>query len=144
MQDPMNRSLGYVRAVLGADRHVAELARARDRGEFVDREGEDVGRRILVAMFAVELADAVLIDQLHRQVSLAHSGCLQRGGDGGAKVGGNVGQLEAHERGVGPWSASPSCCPAPSASEAATIRGTSLWRTTAPSPSTGDGGCLSP
>ena len=112
----MDRGLGDVGAVLGADRDVAELARAGDRLEFVDREGEDVGRRVLAAVLAVQLADPLRVDDLDREVPFVDPGGRQRGGDGAAQLGGNVGQVDGHERGVGPCSARAPCSRLPCAS----------------------------
>jgi hypothetical protein len=64
--------------VLGADHDVTELARARDRAVLVDREREHVGRLILAAVVAVELADPVLVHDLDRQVAVVDAGGLER------------------------------------------------------------------
>jgi hypothetical protein len=64
--------------VLGADDDVAQLARSRNRLVFVDREREDVGRRVLGAMLAVQLTDALLANELDRQVPVFDAGRGQR------------------------------------------------------------------
>jgi hypothetical protein len=61
--------LDLIRGVLGADDDVAQLARPGRGARLVDREREDVGRLVLAAMVAVELADPCLADQLDGQVS---------------------------------------------------------------------------
>ena len=57
VEDAVDRRLGQVGGVLGADHHVAQLARAGDRSGPVDREREHVGRLVEPAVLAVELAD---------------------------------------------------------------------------------------
>ena len=66
----MHDGLDQVLGVLGADHDVAQLARSRDRVRLVDREGQHVGRRVASAIVAVELADAPLVDELDRQVTV--------------------------------------------------------------------------
>ena len=90
--------------MLGADRDVAELARAGDRAGAVDREGEHVGRRVLAAVLAVELLDPLGVDQLDREVAVGDPGGVERRRDRLAQLRGNVGEVEAQERGVGPCS----------------------------------------
>ena len=64
---PRSRSVGLRRA----DHHVAELAGPGARAGAVDREREDVGRPVAVAVLAVELADPLLADELDREVPVA-------------------------------------------------------------------------
>jgi hypothetical protein len=70
VEDAMHRGLGHVGAVLGADRDVAELTRSGGGAGAVDREGEDVGWRVLATVLAVELADALGVDQLDGEMAL--------------------------------------------------------------------------
>ena len=77
--------LGHVGAVLGADRHVSQLARARGRAGAVDRKGEHVGRRVHTAVVAIQLADPLLVDQLDGDVAALDSGCAQCGFHRGAQ-----------------------------------------------------------
>jgi hypothetical protein len=61
-----------------ADDDVAQLPRPCDGLVLVDREREDVGRRILAAVVAVQLAYALLVDELDRQVAVIDPGRRQR------------------------------------------------------------------
>ncbi len=70
VEDAVHRGLGHVAAVLGADRDVAELTRAGAGAEFVDREGEHVGRGVLAAVLAVQLLDPAGVDDLDREVTV--------------------------------------------------------------------------
>jgi hypothetical protein len=83
VQDTVDDGLDHVRRELGADDHVAQLARAHNRPVFVDRERQDVGRLVLAAVVAVQLADAVLADELDRQVTVGDA-CGRQGGLGRA------------------------------------------------------------
>jgi hypothetical protein len=78
VQYAVHDRLDQVVRVLGADDHVAELARPGDRPVLVDRERQHVGHAVLAAVFAVQLADALLADQLDRQVAVADAGGRQR------------------------------------------------------------------
>ena len=106
VEDAVDGGLGeaHVAAVLGADRDVAELARAGDRPAFVDREGEDVGRLVHPAVLAVQLLDPPGVDDLDREVAVADPGGGERGGDRRAQILGDVGEVDGQERGVGPCS----------------------------------------
>ena len=66
--------LCQVGGVLGADHHVAELARAGGRSRAVDREREHVGRLVTLPVVAVELSDLVLPDESNRQVTVLYTG----------------------------------------------------------------------
>jgi hypothetical protein len=57
--------------VLGADHDVAELARAGCGAVAVDRERQDVGRLVAIAVLAVELVDLGRADEGDRQMQLA-------------------------------------------------------------------------
>ena len=72
VEDAVDRGLvqRHVDAVLGADRDVAELTRAGGGAEFIDREGEHVGRHVLAAVVAVQLLDPGRVDDLHREVAI--------------------------------------------------------------------------
>jgi hypothetical protein len=63
--------LGEVLGVLGADHHVAELARTRDRPDLVDRKREHVGRAVDPAVLAVERVDLRGADEGDREVQVA-------------------------------------------------------------------------
>jgi hypothetical protein len=76
--------------VLGADHHVAQLARAGGRRLLVDRERQDVGRTVAVAVLAVELLDLGGPDEGDREVQLAV--------DPGRGKGGARGRLEPRRR----------------------------------------------
>ena len=56
------------------------------------------------------------VDDLDREVALVDPDRIQGGGDGAAQVGGNIGQVGTHERGVGPCSARAPCSRLPWAS----------------------------
>ena len=90
----MDGGLGHVGAVLGADRDVAELARAGGRAGAVDREGEHVGRRVLAAVLAVELADPLGVDELDREVAVVDAGRGERRRDRLAQLRGHVGEVD--------------------------------------------------
>ncbi len=105
VEDAVHGGLGHVGAVLGADRHVAELARAGRRARPVDREGEHVGGRVLSPVLAVELADARGIDQLDREMAVLDPRRGERSGNRLPQLRRHVGEVEAQERGVGPCSA---------------------------------------
>ena len=104
VEDAVDGGLGHVAAVLGADRDVAELARAGDRAGAVDREGEHVGRLVLAAVLAVELADPLRVDDLDRQVAVLHPGRRERRLDRPAQLLRDVAEVEAQDLGVGPCS----------------------------------------
>ena len=106
VEDAVDRRLGDVGAPRRVDRDVAELARAGHGSEFVDREGEDVGRFVLAPVLAVELADPLGVDDLDREVAVVDPGGRQRRRDRVAQIRGDVGEVEAQGRfGVGPCSA---------------------------------------
>ena len=71
VQHAVDDSLDQILRVLGTDDDVAELARPRDGLVLVDRERQDVGGRVLAAVVAVELTNAVLAAELDRQVAVA-------------------------------------------------------------------------
>jgi hypothetical protein len=71
VQNAVDDSLGQVLGLLGADHDVAKLARAGGRPVAVDREREDVGRAVTIAVIAVELVDLSLADEGDRQVQLS-------------------------------------------------------------------------
>ena len=85
----------HVDAVLGADRDVAELARAGRGAEFVDREGEHVGRGVLAAVVAVQLLDPRGVDDLHREMTVVDPDRGERRGDRLAQLGGHVRQVDS-------------------------------------------------
>ena len=64
VEDTVARGLGQIGGVLRADDDVAELARAGAQPGTVDREREHVGRLVLTAVLAVELVDALGVDEL--------------------------------------------------------------------------------
>ena len=78
VQDAVDDGLDQVAAVLGADDDVAELARAGDGSRLVDRERQDVGRRVAAAVLAVELADPLFVDELDRDVAVLDAGRRKR------------------------------------------------------------------
>jgi hypothetical protein len=73
VDDGLDEVLGVVRA----DDDIAELAWPRRRPILVDRERQDVGRLVLAAVVAVQLLDALLVDQLDRQVAIGYAGGLE-------------------------------------------------------------------
>jgi hypothetical protein len=77
MEDAVYDSLDQVFGVLGADDDIAELARAGDRLVFVDRKRENVGRVVFAAVLAVQLANAVLVNELDRDVPVVDTGRSQ-------------------------------------------------------------------
>jgi hypothetical protein len=78
VQHAVHDRLDQVVRVLGADDHVAKLARSGDRPGLVDWERQHVGRAVLAAVLAIELADALLVDQLDRQVAVADADGRER------------------------------------------------------------------
>ena len=107
MQHAVDDGLDQVLRVLGADHDVAELTRAGDR-VLVDGKRQDVRRRVLAAMVAVQLADALLVDQLDREVTVADTGSRECGLGSTAEariVCLDLGQLEARRRSSGAWRA---------------------------------------
>ena len=74
----MHHRLGQVLGVLGADHHVAELARPGDGAALVDREGQHVRRRVDAAVLAVQLADALGVDELDREMPVLDTGRRER------------------------------------------------------------------
>jgi hypothetical protein len=63
--------LGEVLGLLGADHDVAQLAGPGGRPVAVDRERQDVGGSVAVAVVAVELVDLGLADEGDREMQLA-------------------------------------------------------------------------
>ena len=112
----MDGGLGHVGAVLGADRDVAELARAGDRAGAVDREGEHVGGGVLAAMVAVQDLDPAGVDELDREVAVAHAGRVERRRHRRPQLRRNVGEVRAQERGLGPCSVRAACSRPPCSS----------------------------
>ena len=78
VEDAVDRGLDHVGTALGADRDVAQLAGPGGGARFVDREGEHVGRLVPAPVLAVELADALGLDELDRQVPLLDAGGGER------------------------------------------------------------------
>jgi hypothetical protein len=79
VQDAVDDGLGEILGVLRADHHVSELARAAGRAALVNRKGQHVGGAVAPAVAAVELPDAILADELDRQVAVLDPGRRQRG-----------------------------------------------------------------
>jgi hypothetical protein len=92
----VNGCLDDVGAVLGADRDVSQLARPRRRSGPVEREGEHVGGRVPAAMLAVQLADALGVDDLHSEMAILHAGGVECRGDGVAQLGRHIGEIDRH------------------------------------------------
>ena len=90
----VDHGLHEVARVLGADDHVAQLARPRGRAQLVDREREHVGRAVAVAVLAVEPPDLVLPHERHGQVALLDAGRAQGGLGRGTQLRGSVDQVE--------------------------------------------------
>ena len=80
MQSAMDDRRGHVRGQLGTDDDVAQLERAGriGRGRAVDGEGEHVRAGVAPAVLAVELADALGLDELDRQMTLLDAGGGER------------------------------------------------------------------
>lgn len=74
MQDAVDDRLDEILGVLRADHDVAELARPGHCAVLVDRERQDVGRRVLAAMVAVQRADPLLVDQRDREMPVGDAG----------------------------------------------------------------------
>jgi hypothetical protein len=64
----VQHGLAQVLGALRADRDVADLSRPLGRAGAVNREREDVGGLVEAAVLAVQLADALLRDELDRDV----------------------------------------------------------------------------
>ena len=82
----MHDRLGQVLGVLGTDHDVAELARPERLARLVDRERQDVGRRVDPAVLAVQRTDLAGADEGDRQVAVGDAGGVERG-TGGPLVG---------------------------------------------------------
>ncbi len=93
VQDAVDRSLGEVGGVLGADHDVAQLARTGDRAGTVDWKREHVGGPVAIAVLAVELADPLRADELDREVTVLHPGRAQRRLDRRAKLHRDIGEV---------------------------------------------------
>ena len=74
--------LQEVDGVLGADHHVAKLARAERRPDLVHRERQHVGRSRLAAPGLVELGDPLRVDELDGHVAVGDARRRGRVGDG--------------------------------------------------------------
>jgi hypothetical protein len=76
----MDDSGGHVGGQLRTDDDVPQLERPGriGRGRAVDRERQDVRADVAPAMFAVELANALGLDELDRQVPLLDAGGRER------------------------------------------------------------------
>ena len=70
VQRAVDDGLAQVGGHLGADDDVAELPRAGGVAVEVDRERQDVGRRVLGPPLGVELADALRTDELDGDVAV--------------------------------------------------------------------------
>jgi hypothetical protein len=79
VEHAVNDRLGEILGVLRADHDVSELARTAGGAAFVDREGQHVRGQVATAVLAIEPADAVLVDELDRQVAFVDSGRGKRG-----------------------------------------------------------------
>jgi len=87
VQYAVDDGLGQVLGLLRADHDVAKLARSDGRPVAVDREREDVGRAVTIAVIAVELVDLSLADEGDRQVQLSvDPSRRQRGASGRAET----------------------------------------------------------
>src|SRR5439155_17401674 len=123
---PVDRSRRQVLGVLGTDDHVAKLARARDSAGPVDREREHVRGRVPAPVFAIQLPDPALVDQLDREMAVPHARRMQGGLGDGAKLRGYVREVEGQVPALSSrFEYSP---------YAATMRCTSAWRTTSSLP----------
>src|SRR5947209_5305072 len=143
MEDSVHSRLVQVMCVLGADHHVTELRGfASELVWVVDREGEDICGLVEAAIFAIQGPDVVGSHERDRQMAV-------RDADGGERRGGGVAELigaraeeldlDGHARQpvVRPWPRavrSPTACFSAYSLYAATIRCTSLWRTTSSPP----------
>src|SRR5262249_5174788 len=74
---PVYGGLGHVRGLLGTDEHVAELTGTCVISVIVDRESEDVGGLVDAAGRIVERPHPAVADDLHPDVAVADSGCMQ-------------------------------------------------------------------
>jgi hypothetical protein len=101
VEHAVDRGLDRVRAVLGADRDVAELARARGRTGAVEWKREDVGRRVPAAVLAVELLDPGGVDELDGEVAVLDPRRRQSGGDRVAELLGDVAEIDRHPPSAG-------------------------------------------
>jgi hypothetical protein len=68
VQHAVHDGFGQILGVVGADHHVAKLARPRHRSRLVQREGEHVGGLVASPVLAVERLDALGVDQLNREM----------------------------------------------------------------------------
>ena len=99
VEHSVHHRLGQVVGVLGADHHVAELARPRRGAALVDREGQDVGGRVDAAMLAIQLVDAAGRDELDRQVAVLDPGRLERRQRRAPQLVGNVDEVDLDQGG---------------------------------------------
>lgn len=75
----MDDCFGDIGGVLGADHDVAELARPVCMTGTVDRERENIGRGVAVAVVAVERANLLGVDERDCEVSVLDTAGRQRG-----------------------------------------------------------------
>ena len=94
----MDGSFGDVGAVLGTDRHVAQLARPCGRAGAVNGKGKHVGWRILSSVLTVERLDALLVDYLDGKVPVGDPGGSERRCDRFAQISRHVAQVNRHWR----------------------------------------------
>ncbi len=85
--------LREVASVLGADHHVAELARPCGEPALVDRKRQHVGGPVEPAVLAVERADPILVDERDGEMPLLDSRRGERGEGGPAKQLRSIDQL---------------------------------------------------
>jgi hypothetical protein len=88
VQRAVHDRLAQVCRVLGADDHVAQLARPGGGAGGVDREREHVGGGVAAAVLAVERTDALGVDELDGDVPVLDAGGGQGAGARLARGGG--------------------------------------------------------
>ena len=92
----MDRRLGQVRGVLGADDDVAELTRAGGVSGAVDRERQHVGGPVEPPVGAIELLDPSRVDELDGEMPVDDPRRVQRGHRRRAELPGHVPEVHAH------------------------------------------------
>src|SRR3954462_10497882 len=130
MEYAVHDGLRQARRVFRADHDVPQFARAADWAPAIDGERENVGGPVDASMLSVQGTDPVGIDELDREMSVVDSGGGQCGGGGSLERGVGVELDQACLRA----GRRPGACFSACSLYAATIRCTSLCRTTSSPP----------
>ena len=103
VQHAVNRRLGEVGGVLGADHDVAQLAWAGDLVGAVDRKRQHVGGLVPAPVLAVQLADPARVHQLDREVAVLDAGGRERCQRGWGELVRHVGVVDQTTKPLPGW-----------------------------------------